>query len=162
MDIYYTIIDAPPGPIYVAESKAGLLCVHLGPDSYNDLVAFVKKSYPEAQVVPSIIDAAPQIMEYVAGERREFDLSLDLKGTDFQLQVWRAIQGIPYGRTRSYGQVAEFIGRPGGAIAVGQANRANPIPIVIPCHRVVATGGNLGGFSPGLEWKEWLLDLEKA
>lgn len=162
MDIYYTIIDAPPGKIYAAESKKGLLFVHLGPDSYNGLTAFVKKHYPGAQVVPSVIDAAPQIMEYVAGERRGFDLPLDLKGTDFQLQVWRAIQKIPYGRTRFYGQVAKFVDRPRGAQAVGMACKANPIPLVIPCHRVVERGGGLGGFSPGLEWKKWLLDLEKA
>ncbi|MDY6852325.1 MAG: methylated-DNA--[protein]-cysteine S-methyltransferase [Thermodesulfobacteriota bacterium] len=162
MDIYYTIIDAPPGPVYAAESKTGLFFVHLGPDSYNNLVAFAQKYYPEAQVVPSVIDAAPQIMEYVAGERRDFDLPLDLKGTDFQLQVWRALQGIPYGRTETYAQVAESVGRSGGAQAVGQANKANPIPIVIPCHRVVEKDGNLGGFAPGPEWKKWLLDLEKA
>ena len=107
-------------------------------------------------------DAAAQLGEYFAGQRREFDLELAPYGTDFQLRVWRALRKIPYGAVRNYGDVARSIGRPGAARAVGQAVGGNPLPIVIPCHRVIASDGSIGGYSGGLAIKHRLLGLEGA
>lgn len=105
--------------------------------------------------------AREQVLEYLAGTRRSFDLDLDLScGTAFQRSVWRVLETIPFGGTRSYGWVARRAGMPGAARAVGQANAANPLPIVIPCHRVIAAGGALGGYSGGLTLKRRLLALE--
>jgi O-6-methylguanine DNA methyltransferase len=105
-------------------------------------------------------DAAAQLGEYFAGRRREFDLQLAPVGTDFQLRVWRALCEIPYGAVRNYGDLARAIGQPTASRAVGQANGRNPLPIVIPCHRVIAGDGTIGGFSAGLDVKHRLLALE--
>lgn len=106
--------------------------------------------------------AAGQLQEYLAGRRRVFDLPLNPVGTPFQLEVWQALERIPYGETRTYTQVAESIGRPRAARAVGGANNANPIPIIIPCHRVVPAAGGVGGYALGRKTKEFLLELERA
>jgi methylated-DNA-[protein]-cysteine S-methyltransferase len=105
--------------------------------------------------------AAAQLQEYARGERRDFDLELDLEGTEFELRVWNALRAIPWGRTRTYGEIAQALGEPGSARAVGRANGRNPLPILVPCHRVVS-GQGLGGFSGGLEWKQRLLALERV
>jgi methylated-DNA-[protein]-cysteine S-methyltransferase len=104
--------------------------------------------------------AATQLAEYFAGRRREFDLQLAPVGTDFQLRVWHALCAIPYGAVRNYGDVARAIGQPKATRAVGQANGRNPLPIVIPCHRVLAGDGTIGGYSSGLDIKHRLLALE--
>lgn len=105
--------------------------------------------------------AASQVRLYLAGERREFDLPLAPAGTDFQRAVWRALCAIPYGETRTYGQIAHALGRPGAARAVGAAAGRNPIWLAIPCHRCVGRGGALTGYAGGLWRKEKLLALEK-
>lgn len=105
--------------------------------------------------------AIAELEEYFAGRRRSFSLPLDPRGTPFQLTVWRALAAIPYGVTLGYGELAARLGRPGGARAVGQALSANPLPIVLPCHRVVAARG-LGGFAGGLRRKRWLLRHERG
>ena len=107
-------------------------------------------------------DARAQLVEYFAGKRREFDLELAPYGTAFQLRVWRALRDIPYGAVRNYGDVARAIGQPGAARAVGGAVGSNPLPIVIPCHRVIASDGTIGGYSGGLAIKHRLLALEGA
>jgi methylated-DNA-[protein]-cysteine S-methyltransferase len=104
--------------------------------------------------------AVEQLTEYFAGERTEFDLPIALVGTDFQKDVWTALADIPYGKTFSYAELAGMVGRPTAFRAVGQANGANPIPIVLPCHRVVASGGGIGGYGGGLPMKRQLLSLE--
>jgi methylated-DNA-[protein]-cysteine S-methyltransferase len=106
--------------------------------------------------------AAPraQLREYFAGARRDFDLELAPSGTPFQLQVWEALCAIPYGATASYGEIAHAVGQPGAARAVGGANNRNPIAIVVPCHRVIGSGGALVGYGGGLERKRALLALE--
>ena len=104
--------------------------------------------------------AAAELAEYFAGTRRTFTVPLSLKGTDFQLAVWQALREIPYGQTRTYGEIARAIGRPGAARAVGMANHANPLLILTPCHRVVGKNGKLTGFACGLEVKRQLLELE--
>jgi len=107
-------------------------------------------------------EAERQLRAYFAGQLRQFDLPLDMRGTDFQLRVWRELEGIPYGETRSYSQVAAAIGTPQAVRAVGAANGANPIPIVVPCHRVIGSGGKLVGYGGGLPLKKRLLALEGA
>lgn len=111
---------------------------------------------------PLLSKGKRQVLEYLAGQRRVFDLPLAPKGTEFYRSVWRALEAIPYGETRSYRDIAQAVGRPKAVRAVGQANHNNPIPIIIPCHRVVGSGGALTGYAGGLEIKEKLLRLEGA
>ena len=111
---------------------------------------------------PIATEAARQLQAYFAGQLQRFDLPLDLRGTDFQLRVWRELERIPYGETRSYLQIAEAIGAPRAVRAVGAANGANPIPIVVPCHRVIGASGKLVGYGGGLPLKKRLLQLEGA
>lgn len=111
---------------------------------------------------PLIKDAFRQLSEYLIGERKEFDLPIRMRGTEFQKRVWRALLDIPYGETRSYKQIAEAIGNPKGVRAVGMANNRNQLLIVIPCHRVIGASGSLVGYGEGLEMKEFLLRLEKS
>ena len=101
-----------------------------------------------------------QVREYLTGVRFKFDVKIDFSGTDFQNSVWQAMMEIPYGETRTYKQIAEKIGRPKAVRAVGTACGKNILPIIVPCHRVVASGGKLGGYAFGLEAKKQLLDLE--
>ncbi len=110
---------------------------------------------------PLICEAARQLEEYFAGRRREFDLPIELHGTAFQQRVWEALLAIPYGETRTYAEIATSMGIPGGARAVGGANHANPIAIVVPCHRVVNADGGLGGYGGGLALKRMLLEMER-
>ena len=111
---------------------------------------------------PIATEAVRQLRAYFAGQLRRFDLPLDMEGTDFQLRVWRELERIPYGETRSYLEIAEAIGAPRAVRAVGAANGANPIPIVVPCHRVVGASGKLVGYGGGLPLKKRLLELEGA
>jgi len=106
--------------------------------------------------------AVAQLTEYFAGKRRDFDLPLVPEGTAFQLEVWWALADIAYGDTESYGSVAARVGRPKAQRAVGMANRANPLPIVLPCHRVIGSGGRLVGYGGGLAMKQWLLEHERG
>jgi O-6-methylguanine DNA methyltransferase len=109
-----------------------------------------------------LLETERQLREYATGRRFTFDLPLDLLGTPFQLAVWRALAEIPYAETRSYRDIATAVGRPGGFQAIGQANTRNPIPIVIPCHRVINADGSLGGYGGGLDRKRTLLTLERT
>jgi len=104
--------------------------------------------------------AARQLKEYFAGKRREFDLPLRMEGTEFQRRVWRELTKIPFGETRSYGQLAKRLNNPNGSRAVGLANGRNPIAVIVPCHRVIGADGSLTGFGGGLDRKEWLLTHE--
>lgn len=110
--------------------------------------------------VPVLERTARELAEYFAGERREFTVPLDPEGTAFQRRVWEELRRIPYGETASYGDIARRMGKPGAAVAVGQANGRNPIPIIIPCHRVIGSGGKLVGYTGGLHIKRALLAVE--
>lgn len=121
-----------------------------------------KKSEIGEQQTPLLKKAAKEIGEYLAGRRKLFDLPLNAAGTDFQKAVWAVLREIPYGQTRNYKEVAEMIGNPNAARAVGLANNKNPIVIVIPCHRVIGANGKLVGYAAGLDIKEKLLQLEKS
>jgi methylated-DNA-[protein]-cysteine S-methyltransferase len=111
---------------------------------------------------PLIQKAAEQIEEYFAGKRKKFSLPIVMRGTEFQMDVWRALQSIPYGETRSYKDIAAQIGRPKAVRAVGMANHRNPISIIVPCHRVIGHNGSLTGYGGGLPLKQYLLELEQG
>jgi methylated-DNA-[protein]-cysteine S-methyltransferase len=115
-----------------------------------------------AHATPLLQETIRQLVAYFAGTRRSFDLPLSPQGTPFQLRTWQALREIPYGDTRTYRQIAEAIGCPKGARAVGLANNRNPVAILTPCHRVIGSDGRLVGYAGGLQTKEWLLTLERA
>ena len=116
----------------------------------------------EADDHPVLAAATAQLAEYFAGRRQEFDIPLDLTGTEFQRAAWSALASVPFGETRSYRQQAEAIGRPKAVRAIGAANGRNPVPIVLPCHRIVGSDGSLTGYGGGLPIKEFLLNHEQA
>ncbi len=109
---------------------------------------------------PLLKETEEQLLEYLEGKRKVFQVPLNPKGTKFMKEVWTALQEIPYGETKTYGQIAQRIGKPKAARAVGMANHRNPIPIIIPCHRVIGSNGKLVGYALGMEKKEFLLTLE--
>ena len=152
---YYTIMDSPVGPILLAGSAAGL--------SHIDLQAGTSSMEPAADWTEDEIpfsEAIGQLQAYFAGALREFELPLAAEGTPFQKEVWSALLDIPYGETISYGELAERLGKPGAARAVGLANGRNPLPIVVPCHRVIGSDGSLTGYGGGIDIKRALLDHE--
>jgi methylated-DNA-[protein]-cysteine S-methyltransferase len=144
------------------ESPIGTLTVVVNGDGALTHVLFEGQSAP-AGAVPDAARcaaAAAQLREYFRGERTDFDLPLAPAGSEFQRRVWDALVGVGYGAVTDYGSLGARIGRPGAARAVGRANATNPIPIVIPCHRVIGANGSLTGYAGGLEAKRLLLDLE--
>jgi methylated-DNA-[protein]-cysteine S-methyltransferase len=153
--MYYRYLTTPIGDLLLAGDDDGL-----------SLIGFPKgkmRHDPEPDWIfneKPFVEACRQLEEYFAGSRKEFDLPLHLSGTEFQLLVLKALQQIPYGETTSYGDIAKRIGRPRAMRAVGAANGRNPIPIIIPCHRVIGSSGDLTGFGGGLDTKEALLRLE--
>jgi methylated-DNA-[protein]-cysteine S-methyltransferase len=154
--IYYTEMDSPMGAILLARSSKGLLHIHFqdGDDRLEPRAGWheTREGFDETLA---------QVRAYFTGELREFDLVLAPEGTPFQLEVWGSLQTIPYGETISYAALAEKIGRPTATRAVGAANGRNPLPIVIPCHRVIGSDGQLTGYAGGIHLKEALLTLEQ-
>jgi methylated-DNA-[protein]-cysteine S-methyltransferase len=146
--MYAKQVMTPLGPLFLRATEKGLSEVYFGEGE-------------ERESSPLLEEAARQLSQWFSGERREFDLALDLRGTEFQRSVWKQLQAIPRGQQRSYGQIANTIGKPGAARAVGSACGANPIILIIPCHRVLAADGSLGGFSAGLDLKRRLLAADK-
>jgi methylated-DNA-[protein]-cysteine S-methyltransferase len=146
-----TVYDSPVGPLRLESRDGALVALHLnappGPEDLAD---------------PILARATDQLREYFAGTRTSFDLPLAMHGNAFEQRVWTALRQIPYGETASYGQIAEQIGAPGAARAVGVANARNPIAIIVPCHRVIGANGKLVGFGGGLPMKRALLDLEQG
>ena len=155
--IDYRIVPSPIGPLLLAGRANVLRYVHFPKRGEAEGLA------PEWHVDESAFpEAVHQLDAYFRGELREFDLAIDPRGTPFQKAVWSALREIPYGRTRSYGDLARHIGKPTAFRAVGAANGRNPIPIIIPCHRVVGSDGSLTGFGGGIDVKHRLLALEGA
>ncbi len=153
-------------PLTLAHDGEGRLVVVELPDGRDHSSVATLAARHDARLEPWS-DAEPsearrQLEAYLAGERDAFDLPVRLLGTAFQVRVWTALLDIPVGETRSYGELAAALGRPGAARAVGSANGRNPIPIVVPCHRVVGADGSLTGFGGGLALKQWLLEHEGA
>ena len=158
MTLFSTTLDSPVGMLTLVASDAGLVAVLWdGDDPLRVRLGSLVQD--DGHVV--LVAAVRQLRAYFAGTIMTFDLPLDMRGTDFQKQVWAALLAIPYGETRSYGAIARAIGRPGASRAVGAANGRNPLSIVAPCHRVVGAGGHLTGFAGGLEAKAVLLALER-
>jgi len=139
-------IDSPIGALCLTESDGALTALAWDGDGADE--------------TPLLLEAERQLREYFSGRRRDFDLPLAPRGTPFQTAVWNALREIPYGEARSYASLAAAIGNPRACRAVGMANHRNPLPILIPCHRVVGADGSLTGYAGGLECKRFLLDLE--
>lgn len=154
--LYYSRMASPIGPLLVAASERGLVRLEFSPDSAQPVPSNWIGS--EEQTAPYV----RELEEYFRGERRQFDFPLDLRGTQFQKRCWQALLEIPYGETRSYADIARAVGSPQGFRAVGMANHHNPIAIVVPCHRVIASNGTLCGYGGGLDVKQRLLELEKT
>lgn len=144
---------------YTFISDIGEITV-IADENYIKAVQFGKSEYVNKKT-PLISEAVNQLQEYFKGDRKVFTVPLKPDGTDFQRKVWKALTEIPYGQTASYGEIAEKIGKSGGARAVGNANNKNPIAIMIPCHRVIGANGSLTGYAAGIDIKKKLLDLEK-
>ena len=154
---YYEYYDSPLGQILLVASDAALTGLHFADEKYYPAIAAEWLRQPDAKIV---LRARKQLDEYFAGKRKDFDLVVEPAGTAFQCIVWRALQKIPYGVTANYGAVAKRIGKPSASRAVGAANGRNPISIVIPCHRVIGTNGDLTGYAGGIDRKAALLRLE--
>ena len=147
--------------IFLYETPVGKLCIG---EEDGVIVRTTWSKIPTEYLLEEtklILQCKMQLDEYFRGERKTFDLPLAPKGTDFQRKVWNALQKIPYGETKTYGEIAAAVGNPKGARAVGMANNKNPIGIIIPCHRVVGANGKLVGYAGGMDKKEWLLQLER-
>jgi methylated-DNA-[protein]-cysteine S-methyltransferase len=160
MSLAYKIIESPVGKLKLVASDKGLVAILWDNDRphrgvlLSDLVANDKH--------PILVDTERQLREYFAGKRKTFAVSLDMRGTRFQKDVWEALLAIPFGETRSYGQLAKQLGNPQATRAVGAANGSNPLSIIVPCHRVIGSSGKLTGFGGGLEAKAHLLNLETS
>jgi O-6-methylguanine DNA methyltransferase len=158
-------IATPLGRLGAALSPAGLCRLAFTADGPAACAAWASRWAPQARVVdadPRLDALADELEAYFAGRLRQFTTPLDLRGTPFQLEVWRALLGVGYGETRAYSQLAAQIGRPLAIRAVGAANGANPIPILVPCHRLIGKDGSLVKYGGGLDLKRRLLELEGA
>ena len=147
--MYQYVVQSPVGPLTLEGTETALLALRFG-------------ALGQGGAAPVLELAARQLAEYFAGERRVFTVPLSPAGTPFQKRVWEALPSIPYGETSTYGAVAQRIGNPNACRAVGMANNRNPLPIIIPCHRVVGRDGSLTGYAGGLDRKQFLLDLERG
>ncbi|HEY7980941.1 MAG TPA: methylated-DNA--[protein]-cysteine S-methyltransferase [Candidatus Eremiobacteraceae bacterium] len=152
------VFDSPVGPLFVRAEAGALVAL-----SFVDFPIHEKTTYAGDSASRDIVRAVEsQIGEYFAGSRTEFDIPMKLIGTPFNVRVWEALRAIAYGTTMAYGRLAKQIGEPDAARAVGAANGANPIVIIVPCHRVIGTNGRLVGYGGGLRRKQFLLDLESG
>lgn len=155
MPLYRSVVDSPLGPLTLLVSERGIRAIHFGDQPGP---AGAEESVARTRALAS------QLREYFRGRRQSFDLELDWEGTPFQKRVWSALLRIPYGTTASYADIARQVRKPQAFRAVGGANRRNPLPIVVPCHRVVGSDGSLTGYAgkTGLDKKAYLLNLERA
>lgn len=160
LTLYYSRMESPIGCLVIGVSDKGLA-----------VIEFDQGEFPKGRLAQTAHweesasrtgSAVRELNEYFAGKRREFTVPLDLRGTDFQKKCWHALLRIPYGKTKTYADIARAVGSPRGFRAVGMANHDNPVPIIVPCHRVLASDGTLGGYGGGLDVKRKLLELEGA
>ncbi len=164
MRVYVDEVGSPAGPLAFAVDESGVLLWAKFTEGNYEFDA--EEELERDGVVVShdpekTARARKELLEYSSGVRRAFELQIALAGSEWQMAVWRALMSIPFGETRSYAEVAEMVGRPGAARAVGRANSTNRLPVVVPCHRVIAADGTLGGFTGGLHLKERLLEHER-
>ena len=158
MSLAYKTIESPIGKLKLVASDKGLVAILWENDSprrvrLDELVADEQH--------PVLVETERQLGQYFAGKRKTFSIALDMRGTRFQKDVWEALVAIPFGETRSYGQLAKQLGNPRASRAVGAANGRNPVSIIVPCHRVIGSSGKLTGFAGGLDAKAHLLGLER-
>lgn len=156
--LLYMRTPSPVGPLFLAVSEKGLVRLEFAGREQKLGSADTALHESKSTIAPYL----RELNEYFAGERREFSFPLDLRGTPFQLACWNSLLAIPYGETRSYHDQAEAIGHPRAYRAVGMSNNRNPVAIVVPCHRVIASSGSLCGYGGGLDLKQRLLDLERS
>ena len=154
---HQTHLDSPLGPLRLLATDHGLAGVY-----FSDHKNVPQRVTQESPTHPVLLQTQAELREYFSGERRRFDLPLDPQGTPFQHRVWSALRDIPFGLRRSYGELARQMGAPDASRAVGRANGLNPLSIIVPCHRVVASNGKLTGYAGGLWAKEWLLEHEAS
>ena len=159
---FLTRYHGPLGTYVLVSSQRGVVCVKLETCVATRLVQWERDGVQIQDGNSHNREVAAELDAYFTGDLRQFSVPLDLCGTDFQRQVWELLQGIPYGETRSYGQIASALGRPTASRAVGRATGTNPIAIIVPCHRVIGANGALVGYGGGLDRKQALLDLEAA
>lgn len=154
----YKWMDSPVGKLRLVASEKGLVAVFFFASKRQSAL---EKDLTLNNTNSFLVATEHELNEYFAGERQEFSVPLDMRGTDFQKSVWDELREIPFGETRSYGHIAQKLGKPAATRAVGAANGQNPIPIIVPCHRVIGSSGKLTGFGGGLHNKALLLELEK-
>lgn len=164
--VFYTDMDSAIGRILIASQDQHLIRILFHVGQKQNLLSQLRKDYPEETFTENREknrQILMQLREYFQGTRSRFSVPYRLRGTDFQKAVWNAVAGVPYGQTSSYGEIARRIGNPKASRAVGGANRANPIPIVIPCHRIIGADGSMTGYGgrSGIPLKKKLLELEK-
>lgn len=157
MTTYYTRIDSPIEPLLLSSDGESLTSLTMVEQRHGP---FFSETWKRDDNANPFVEARKQLAAYFAGELTEFDLPLAMRGTEFQKQVWRELQSIPFGVTINYGELAERIGNPNSSRAVGAANGRNPISIIVPCHRVIGANGKLTGYGGGMARKEWLLAHE--
>jgi len=157
MSLAFKSIDSPVGRLKLVAIDKGLVAV-LWQNGRPSRVRLDELAEDDRH--PVLLKAERELGEYFAGKRKEFSIALDMRGTPFQKNVWEALLAIPFGETRSYGQLAKQLGNPNATRAVGAANGRNPLSIIVPCHRVIGSTGQLTGFGGGLETKAFLLNLE--
>ncbi|MBJ19045.1 MAG: methylated-DNA--[protein]-cysteine S-methyltransferase [bacterium] len=166
METLFTFrVETPIGPLRIVSSEKGLVYIELAHANGRGFAGWQKTHAPDAQVIErrtACDGTIEQLLAYASGERRIFEIALDLRATDFQKAVYEQVAKIGYGETVSYSDIAIAIDKPKAVRAVGAANGANPIPIVVPCHRVIARGGALQGYAGGLDLKARLLAMESA
>jgi len=165
--VYYSEMDSPIGPLTIATTGKGVCWLEFGKldDNMFILKRWVKRWINSDQLFEAgseLDDVKQQLTEYFAKQRYEFDLQVDLYGTPFQKLVWNSLMDIPYGETRSYKDIAIKINAPKAVRAIGGANNSNPVSIIVPCHRVIGSNGNLVGYGGGLNIKQFLLELEDS
>lgn len=161
--IYWSILEHGQWQLYIAKTEKGLCYIGSPGDSFRDFSAYFQKRFPSAALEKSdsLLESYKQdLAAYLNGSQPEFTLPVDVTGTSFQQQVWQALKKIPYGHTCSYSEIAEQIDRPSAVRAVASAIGANPLLITVPCHRVIGKNGTIGGYRGGLDFKQFLLNLE--
>ena len=162
--VFVARFDSPIGPLRIASTEQGVAFLELPSASGGGLAGWLQRLGLQHEMRDGFApnrDAIQQLLEYLDGKRTAFELLLDLRGTPFQLAVWRELETIPYGETRTYRDVARAAGHPLAVRPAGAANGANPVPIIVPCHRCVAAGARLGGYAGGRDLKARLLALER-
>jgi O-6-methylguanine DNA methyltransferase len=163
--IHWSEFDTPVGTMRIASSERGVVYLELPRENGRGFRGWMKRHAPKAALVEAFEpnrEYIAQVSQYLDGKRREFDLPIDMRATEFQCEVYDVLCSIEYGELRSYGDVARAVGRPKAVRAVGAANGSNPIALIVPCHRVIASNGQLHGYGGGLELKAHLLAMEQS